>query len=67
MKSDAETSRQMPRDSRAEGQDRRHDRGRDRRDNQDRRQDNRQDRRPPRPEKPTFNNPFAEQLAKFKK
>ena len=67
MKSDAETSRQMPRDSRAEGQDRRHDRGRDRRDNQDRRQDNRQDRRPPRPEKPSFNNPFAEQLAKFKK
>ncbi|MEK7833560.1 MAG: helix-hairpin-helix domain-containing protein, partial [Acidobacteriota bacterium] len=67
MKSDAETSRQMPRDSRAEGQDH----GRDRRDNRDRRpdnrQDNRQDRRPPRPEKPTFNNPFAEQLAKFKK
>ena len=71
MKSDAETSRQMPRDRRAEpqerGQDRRQDRGRDRRDNQDRRQDNRQDRRPPRPEKPSFNNPFAEQLAKFKK
>ena len=68
MKSDAETSRQMPRDSRAENTERRFDRrpnqNRDRRDN---RQDNRQDRRPPRPEKPTFNNPFAEQLAKFKK
>ncbi len=72
MKTDAETSRQMPRDRQAEprerNQDRRQDRGRDqRRDNQDRRQDNRQDRRPPRPEKPSFNNPFAEQLAKFKK
>jgi len=65
MKSDAETSRQMPRDRQAEprerNQDRRQDRGRDSR------QDNRQERRPPRPEKPSFNNPFAEQLAKFKK
>lgn len=69
MKSDAETSRQMPRDRQAEprdrNQDRRQDRGRDQR--RDNRQDNRQDRRPPRPEKPSFNNPFAEQLAKFKK
>ncbi len=68
MKSDAETSRQMPRDSRAENSERRFDRrpnqNRDRRDNK---QDNRQDRKPQRPEKPSFNNPFAEQLAKFKK
>jgi uncharacterized protein len=68
MKSDAETSRQMPRDRQAEPreryQDRRQDRGRDRRDSG---QDNRQERRPSRPEKPSFNNPFAEQLAKFKK
>jgi uncharacterized protein len=71
MKSDAETSRQMPRDRRAEnqerGQDRRQERGRDRRDNQDQRQDNRQVKRPPRPEIQSFNNPFAEQLAKLKK
>ena len=68
MKSDAETSRQMPRDRQAEPRDRSQDRrpnpNRDRRDN---RQDNRQDRKPQRPEKPGFNNPFAEQLAKFKK
>ena len=68
MKSDAETSRQMPRDSRAENSERRFDRrpnqNRDRRDGK---QDNRQDRKPQRPEKPSFNNPFAEQLAKFKK
>ena len=69
MKSDADTSRQMPRDRQADprdrNQDRRQDRGRDQR--RDNKQDNRQDRRPPRPEKPSFNNPFAEQLAKFKK
>jgi len=78
MRTDAETSRQMPRDQRAEnqgrGEDRRPERGGDRRpnprDDRDRRperQDKSQDRRPPRPEKPSFNNPFAEQLAKFKK
>jgi len=70
MKSDAETSRQMPRDRRAENQggnqERRQDRGKDR-DNRGRGQDKRQDNRPPRPEKSAFNNPFAEQLAKMKK
>lgn len=63
MKSDAETSRQMPRDRRADNgggnQQRRSDRGKG--------QDQRKDNRPPRPEKPAFNNPFAEQLAKMKK
>jgi uncharacterized protein len=70
MRADAETSRQMPRDRRAEtpteNQQRRPDRDKDR-GRQDRRPDNRQDRKPVRPEKPTFNNPFAEQLSKMKK
>jgi len=68
MKSDAETSRQMPRDRRADNQSgnqqqRRPDRGK----GQDKRQDQRKDNRPQRPEKPAFNNPFAEQLAKLRK
>ncbi|MDQ3010615.1 MAG: RNA-binding transcriptional accessory protein [Acidobacteriota bacterium] len=67
MRTDAETSRQMPRDQQANPQERRNDRGKDRRDDRNNRQDKPQDNRPPRPEKPSFNNPFAEQLAKFKK
>lgn len=63
MRTDAETSRQMPRDRQANPQERRNDRGKP----QDRRQEPRKDNRPPRPEKVGFNNPFAEQLAKFKK
>ena len=63
MRTDAETSRQMPRDKQVNPQDRRNDRGKP----QDKRQEQQRDNRPPRPEKPSFNNPFADQLAKFKK
>jgi uncharacterized protein len=70
MRTDAETSRQMPRDRRAEtpaeNQPRRTDRPKDR-GRQDHRPDSRQERKPSRPEKPAFNNPFAEQLSKIKK
>ncbi len=63
MKTDAETSRQMPRDKQANPQERRNDRGKP----PDRRQEPRRDTRPAKPEKAGFNNPFADQMANWKK